>query len=261
MIQLDQVSKRFATPQGQTFTAVNPTSLQIAAGEVHGIIGFSGAGKSTLLRLINLLEVPSGGRVIVDGKELTAMRKADLRAARRNIGMIFQHFNLLHNRTVSGNVAFALEVAGTPRAEIGPRVKECLEIVGLSDKTDSYPAALSGGQKQRVAIARALASRPQILLCDEPTSALDPYTTRDILEVLADINARLGVTIVIVSHSMSVVRAICDTISVMDAGNIIERIDLADSVVTPVTEVARKLLDDVPTNVNVRRLNALRAAA
>ncbi len=261
MIQLDQVSKQFVAAGGKTLTAVEPSTLHIGAGEVHGIIGFSGAGKSTLLRLINLLETPTGGRVIVDGAELTAMSKAELRAARRNIGMIFQHFNLLNNRSVAGNVAFALEVAGTPRAEIGPRVRECLEIVGLSDKHDSYPTRLSGGQKQRVAIARALASRPHILLCDEPTSALDPYTTRDILEVLADINARLGVTIVMVSHSMSVVRAICDSISVMDAGRIIERLDLSQSNVVPTTAVARQLLDDMPTTVNVRRLNALRAVA
>ena len=222
MIRLERVSKSFATPDG-SFDAVKSSSLDIGQGDVFGIIGTSGAGKSTLLRLINLLERPDSGKVFVAGHEATALPKAGLRNLRRSVGMIFQQFNLLQNATVADNVAFPLRIHDTPRAEIGSRVRECLEIVGLQDKADVYPAQLSGGQKQRVAIARALATRPSILLCDEPTSALDPQTTRSVLGVLKDINARFGVTIVIVTHEMAVVRALCRNVAVMEDGHIVEQ--------------------------------------
>ncbi|MGH7292029.1 MAG: methionine ABC transporter ATP-binding protein, partial [Myxococcota bacterium] len=206
--------------------------------------GFSGAGKSTLLRLINLLERPSAGRVHVAGEELTALDAAGLRRARQRIGMIFQQYNLLANRTVASNVAFPLEIVGgrTPQ-QIEARVAECLRIVGLEGKATQYPAKLSGGQKQRVGIARALATEPQVLLCDEPTSALDPHTTQEILAVLRDINTRLGVTVVIVSHSMSVVRALCSRVAVMDAGRIVEELKIREPLIdVPRSESARRLL-------------------
>jgi D-methionine transport system ATP-binding protein len=222
IIRLDRVSKAFATPKG-SFDAVTSASLSILQGDVFGIIGTSGAGKSTLLRLINLLERPDSGNVFVDGHEITSLPKSELRKLRRSIGMIFQQFNLLQNVTVADNVAFPLRIHGASRADISSRVSECLDIVGLNDKADAYPAQLSGGQKQRVAIARALATRPSILLCDEPTSALDPQTTRSVLDVLKDINARFGVTVVIVTHEMAVVRALCRNVAVMEDGHIIEQ--------------------------------------
>ncbi|MGI4935204.1 MAG: methionine ABC transporter ATP-binding protein, partial [Janthinobacterium lividum] len=201
VIRIDSVSKSFALPRGVRFDAVKAVSLDIHAGDIFGLIGKSGAGKSTLLRLINLLERPDSGSVTVDGRELTSLGKSALRDARQNIGMIFQQFNLLQNASVFDNVAFPLRIHGrTAKAEIARRVEECLALVGLNDKSESFPAQLSGGQKQRVAIARALASRPAVLLCDEPTSALDAETTRALLETLSDINRQLGVTIVIVTH-------------------------------------------------------------
>jgi D-methionine transport system ATP-binding protein len=222
IIRLERVSKAFKTPKG-SFQAVAPTSLCVQRGDVFGIIGTSGAGKSTLLRLINLLERPDSGEVFVDGHEVTTLSKPKLRELRRSVGMIFQQFNLLQNATVAGNVAFPLRIHGASGTQIDSRVRECLEVVGLQDKADAYPAQLSGGQKQRVAIARALATRPSILLCDEPTSALDPQTTRALLEVLRDINARFGVTIVIVTHEMAVVRALCRNVAVMEDGRIVEQ--------------------------------------
>lgn len=195
-------------------------SLEVKAGSIHGIIGPSGAGKSTLLRLINLLERPDQGTVSVNGKLLTELPDKELRQERQRIGMIFQQFNLVANATVSRNVAIPLELAGMPRAGRMQRVLECLRFVGLEDKADQYPARLSGGQRQRVAIARALANSPKLLLCDEPTSALDPGTTADILEVLRHINEVLGVTIVIVTHEMDVIKHICSDVSVMENGRI-----------------------------------------
>lgn len=243
MIKLAGVSKRYRAGTALV-SAVEPTTLEIADGESFGIIGLSGAGKSTLLRLINLLERPSQGEVWVDRQRLDRLDAPGLRRARRGIGMIFQQFNLLHNRDVAGNVAFPLEIAGAPRAAIAARTAHCLDIVGLSDKTRQYPAQLSGGQKQRVAIARALATEPRVLLCDEPTSALDTYTTGEILAVLRDINVRLGVTIVIVSHSLAVVRALCSRVAVMDEGRIVEEIDprLPDAAQTAHSAAARRLL-------------------
>jgi D-methionine transport system ATP-binding protein len=229
VIAIDGASKSFALARGQQFHAVCNVSLRVWPGDVFGLIGKSGAGKSTLLRLMNLLERPDSGTVNVDGQELTTLNKADLRAARQNIGMIFQQFNLLQNATVFDNVAFPLRIHQTPAVEVRARVLACLELVGLEDKAGSYPAQLSGGQKQRVAIARALASHPSVLLCDEPTSALDTDTTRALLGTLRDINRRLGVTIVVVSHALEVIGAVCNRVAVIEDGAIAEQFALADT--------------------------------
>ncbi|ERI10262.1 methionine ABC transporter ATP-binding protein [Aneurinibacillus aneurinilyticus] len=243
MIKVQNVSKNYKTPSG-TFQAVSPASLHVEEGDVYGIIGFSGAGKSTLLRLVNLLEKPDAGEVYVGGQELTGLSKKELRRARQSIGMIFQHFNLLNNRTVSENVAFPLEVASITKEERVQRVRECLEIVGLTEKADSYPSKLSGGQKQRVAIARALANRPKVLLCDEPTSALDPQTTRTILAFLKEINVQLGVTILLVTHEMNVVKEICNKVAVMENGHLVEKISLSDREIKPKTDIAKLLFEE-----------------
>lgn len=240
MISLKNVSKKFSTAEGE-FQAVSSVSLEINKGEVFGIIGFSGAGKSTLLRMINLLERPDTGSVFVDGVDLTNLTKKDLLKQRLSMGMIFQHFNLLSNRTVSENVSFSLEIAGIPKTERKKRVKECLEIVGLADKANTYPAKLSGGQKQRVAIARALATQPSVLLCDEPTSALDPQTTEGILKFLKEINENLGITIIIVTHEMEVIKSICHKVSVMEDGRVVETINLADLQFKPKSNIAQFL--------------------
>ncbi|HEY9104186.1 methionine ABC transporter ATP-binding protein [Chitinimonas sp.] len=250
-IQLEGASKRYALPGGEHFDAVRDVSLRVTRGEALGIIGQSGAGKSTLLRLINLLERPDSGNVLLDGRELTRLGKSDLRAVRREIGMIFQQFNLLQNLTVAENVAFPLRVAGTPRGEIALRVAENLERVGLAGKAAAYPAQLSGGQKQRVGIARALVTRPSVLLCDEPTSALDAQTTRSVLELLSGIHRELGVTIVIVTHELAVARALCQRVAVLEQGRLVEEIRLdapaeqsviRPAVAQPITELARELL-------------------
>ncbi|WP_435922266.1 methionine ABC transporter ATP-binding protein [Paenibacillus sp. DYY-L-2] len=225
MISLQDVSKSYASREGG-FTAVHPLTLTIEEGAVHGIIGPSGAGKSTLLRMMNLLEIPDRGSVTIDGQDLLRLPEGQLRLARRKIGMVFQQFHLLHNRTVSGNVAVPLELAGMPKKQQKERVRECLRFVGLEDKAKEYPARLSGGQKQRVAIARALAHKPSVLLCDEPTSSLDPATTSEVLGVLRHINEALGVTIVIVTHEMDVVKAICREVSVMEQGRLTDRFKL-----------------------------------
>ena len=253
LIRIERASKSFALPKGGRFDAVRDVSLAIDQGEIFGLIGKSGAGKSTLLRLINLLERPDHGTVTVDGRELTALNKRALRDARQNIGMIFQQFNLLQNASVFDNVAFPLRIHATASATafatafattsaaVTARVHDCLALVGLDDKTHSYPAQLSGGQKQRVAIARALASRPAVLLCDEPTSALDPDTTRALLDTLRDINRKLGVTIVIVSHELSVLAAICDRVAVIEAGEIAEQFALDDRSGARKTALGREL--------------------
>ncbi len=221
MLTLHKVSKKFSQ-----FQAIKSVSLTIHKGEIHGIIGASGAGKSTLLRLMNLLEVPDEGIVEVNGQELTKMNSKKLREARKSIGMIFQHFNLVANKTVYENVVVSLELANYPTKDRRNRVMECLQFVGLEHVVEKYPAQLSGGQKQRVAIARALANKPKILLCDEPTSSLDPNTTADILRVLEDINRSLGVTVVIVSHEMDVIKSICHRVTVMADGEIYDTIDI-----------------------------------
>lgn len=242
MIILDNVSKHYQTRDKTRFAAVEPTSLEIQDGEIFGLMGYSGAGKSTLVRLINLLERPDSGRVNVCGQELTALDAAALRQARQNIGMVFQQFNLLSNRTVADNVAFPLEIAGWPSEKIKERVKECLEIVGLTERADHYPAQLSGGQKQRVGIARALAPKPQVILADEPTSALDPATTRSVLECLEDINKRFNVTIVIVTHEMSVIRRLCDRAALLDKGKVVEIVEVRGNQIHAQSEIGRELI-------------------
>jgi D-methionine transport system ATP-binding protein len=246
VIQLEAVRKAFAAPDGQRFEAVRETTLAIERGDIFGLVGKSGAGKSTLLRLINLLERPDAGRVIVAGRDLTALTRAELRDARQGVGMIFQQFNLLQNATVFENVAFPLRIHGRHGARaIAARVDDCLALVGLAEKSASHPAQLSGGQKQRVAIARALASQPDVLLCDEPTSALDAETTESLLATLRDINATLGVTIVIVTHELPVVTTLCRHVAVVEDGAIAERFPLAAGARAPahaVTRLGRDLL-------------------
>ena len=222
MIVFDQIEKSYQVG-GKAVPALHPTSFAIETGEVFGIVGHSGAGKSTLVRLINLLERPTGGSIKIDGEDVTHYNAAQLRAFRRNVGMIFQHFNLLSSKTVNDNIAFPMKLAGIySKTEIQQRVAELLELVSLSEHATKFPSQLSGGQKQRVGIARALACRPTILLCDEATSALDPQTTQSVLKLLADINRELGLTIVLITHEMDVVRRVCDRVAVMDAGRVVE---------------------------------------
>ncbi|MEV0699827.1 ATP-binding cassette domain-containing protein [Saccharopolyspora sp. NPDC050389] len=243
MITLRGVTKRFPGPDGP-LTAVDDVDLHVPRGSVQGIIGFSGAGKSTLVRLINLLERPDSGSVLVDGEELTTLDEEALRRRRTKIGMIFQHFNLLANLTAAQNIELALRIAGVGKAARAARVAEALAVVDLADKADAYPAKLSGGQQQRVAIARALANEPAVLLCDEPTSAVDPRTTITVLRYLQEVNERLGITIVLVTHEMNVVRAIADDVAVMEGGKVVEHLRLDGSPLRPETEIARFLLDD-----------------
>nr|WP_259372313.1 methionine ABC transporter ATP-binding protein [Pseudomonas aeruginosa] len=222
---------------------MQPTRLNIQAGQIFGLIGHSGAGKSTLLRLINRLEEPSGGRILVEGEDVTALDAEGLRRFRQRVGMIFQHFNLLSSKTVADNIAMPLRLAGGfSRAEVDARVSELLARVGLSDHTRKYPAQLSGGQKQRVGIARALACRPSILLCDEATSALDPQTTASVLQLLAEINRELKLTIVLITHEMDVIRRVCDQVAVMDGGAIVEQGDVADVFLHPQHPTTRRFV-------------------
>ncbi|MFC4562572.1 methionine ABC transporter ATP-binding protein [Nocardiopsis mangrovi] len=221
--------------------ALDGVDLHVRQGEIFGVVGQSGAGKSTLLRCVNLLERPTAGSVAVDGEELTALGGARLRAARRGIGMVHQHFALLSSRTVAANVAFPLEIAGIARAERRRRVGELLDLVGLADKAGAYPAQLSGGQKQRVGIARALASRPKVLLSDEATSALDPATTASILELLRDLNRELGLTILLITHEMDVIKRICDSAAIMESGAFTESGRVLDLLATPGSLLARSL--------------------
>ena len=228
LIALEGIGKTFGT-DGERSQVLRDVTLHVARGDIFGLVGKSGAGKSTLLRTINLLEVPDSGRVVVAGRDLTQLSRRDLRAARQDIGMIFQHYNLLQNLDVFDNVAFPLRLHGTLNApRLRQRVLDCLALVGLADRARDYPARLSGGQKQRVAIARALASGPAVLLCDEPTSALDAETTRALLATLRDINRRLGVTIVIVSHELSVLAEICNRVAVIEDGAIAEEFALSE---------------------------------
>lgn len=244
MIEIEHVSQRFPGPKGP-IEALRDVSLSIAPGEIFGIIGRSGAGKSTLVRTINLLTRPSEGRIRVGEQELTTLEPNALRRARRDIGMIFQHFNLLSSRTVFGNIALPLELAGMRRAEIEKSVAPLLDLVGLSAQRDRYPAQISGGQKQRVGIARALASQPKVLLCDEATSALDPETTRSILELLRRINRELGLTVVLITHQMDVIKQVCDRVAVLDAGRVVESGRVIDLFLRPHHEVTRALIGDV----------------
>ncbi|MGO1692123.1 MAG: methionine ABC transporter ATP-binding protein [Marinobacter sp.] len=222
MIVFNQVQKSYQVG-GRAIPALHPTDMTIETGEVFGIVGHSGAGKSTLVRLINLLEPATGGDILIDDENITRYSAAELRAFRRKVGMIFQHFNLLSSKTVADNIAFPMKLAGIySKAEIRDRVQELLARVSLADQADKYPSQLSGGQKQRVGIARALACRPTILLCDEATSALDPQTTQSVLRLLAEINKELGLTIVLITHEMDVVRRVCDRVAVMDGGRVVE---------------------------------------
>ena len=240
-IVIENVSKRYSTKDG-TVQALKNVSLSIEAGDIYGIIGMSGAGKSTLVRCMNFLEVPTEGRVLVKGRDLREFSEKELRKQREDIGMIFQHFNLLMQKSVLENVCFPLYIQGKKKKEAKERAMELLEIVGLADRANAYPAQLSGGQKQRVAIARALASDPKILLCDEATSALDPQTTSSILELLKDINQRFGITIVIITHQMSVVREIWTHVAIMNEGEVAERGLVADIFTHPSSQVAKELI-------------------
>lgn len=241
MIKLINVSKVFR--QGlEAITALSDVNLHVAQGQIYGVIGASGAGKSTLIRCANMLERPTSGQVLVNGQNLTTLSDRQLTQSRRQIGMIFQHFNLLSSRTVFGNISLPLELDHIARSEIKKRVIELLDLVGLSDKKDTYPSTLSGGQKQRVAIARALASNPKVLLCDEATSALDPATTRSILTLLKSINRHLGLTILLITHEMNVVKHICDQVAVISAGKLIEQNNVSEMFSHPKTPLAQQFI-------------------
>jgi D-methionine transport system ATP-binding protein len=244
IVRLERISKTFPGRNGQPVTALREVDLSVQRGSILGVIGRSGAGKSTLIRLVNGLEKPTTGKVIVDGSDIAALPEGALRHARRSIGMIFQHFNLLSSRTAAQNVALPLEVAGFDKAEIKARVDELLALVGLTDKRNRYPSELSGGQKQRVGIARALATKPKVLLSDEATSALDPETTRSILDLLGRINAELGLTILLITHEMAVIRSIAREVAVIEGGRIVEQGDVFEVFTRPQHEVTRSFLGD-----------------
>ena len=256
MIELRHISKDFGTGE-HAVHAVQDVSLTVETGEIFGIIGFSGAGKSTLVRSINLLERPTSGEVLLDGQELTALPPKQLRQARKKIGMIFQHFNLMPSRTVAGNVAYPLRGSGLSREQIAAKVQSLLELVGIGDKADAFPSQLSGGQKQRVAIARALANDPSVLLCDEATSALDPQTTKAILHLLRDLNAKLGLTIVLITHEMAVVREICHRVAVMEHGRVAEQGEVFNVFVDPRQDITRSF---IRTTSNLQKVEELIAA-
>ncbi len=252
MIRLEHVSKTFDSRAGNVH-AVQDVTLTIQDKEIYGIIGFSGAGKSTLVRCINLLERPSRGAVVIDDQDITKMKDKELRAMRKKIGkelrnerkkigMIFQHFNLMRSRTVYQNIAFPLKGSGLSKAEMDQKIRRLLELVDLSDKVDAYPSQLSGGQKQRVAIARALANDPKVLLCDEATSALDPQTTKSILKLLKRVNEELGITIVLITHEMAVIKEICDRVAVMENGYVVEEGSIIDIFSKPQAEVTRNFI-------------------
>lgn len=241
MIKLENVSKEFVV-KGQRINALNNVSLNVPKGIIYGVIGASGAGKSTLIRCVNLLERPTTGKIVVGKKELTALKEKELILARRKIAMIFQHFNLLSSRTVFDNVALPLELSHLSKNEIKEKVNGLLELVGLADKKEGYPSNLSGGQKQRVAIARALANDPEVLLCDEATSALDPATTQSILELLKEINSRLGLSILLITHEMEVVKRICDRVAVIDKGKLIESGTVSEMFSAPKTDLAKNFI-------------------
>lgn len=238
MIELKHITKVY----DNNYRALDDINLTIRDGEIFGIIGQSGAGKSTLVRCINMLEPPSSGEVIINGKDMTKLSSSELRKERKNIGMIFQHFNLLSNRTVAQNVAFPLELANVPKAEQKKRIDDILELVGLTSYKDKYPSQLSGGQKQRVAIARAMATNPRVLLCDEATSALDPNTTKSILELLKKINREMGITVIMITHEMAVIEAICDRVAIIDHSHIAESGKVSDIFSGPKSDIGRQLI-------------------
>lgn len=244
MINLTNITKTFQTDKG-TLTAVDGVSLSVRKGEIFGVIGYSGAGKSTLIRLLNGLEKPTTGTVTVNGQEISSISGQKLRNARQKVSMIFQHFNLLWSRTVAENIEFPLEIAGVPKDKRKQRVLELIELVGLAGRENAYPSQLSGGQKQRVGIARALANEPEVLLCDEATSALDPETTDSILELLVDINERLGLTIVLITHEMHVIRKICHRVAVMEAGQVVELGDVLEVFQSPKQPITKRFVAQI----------------
>ena len=241
MIEIQHLTKTFTTAGGTT-EALKDVSLTIPDGEIYGIIGMSGAGKSTLVRSINMLERPTSGKIVIDGRDMAALSEAELRAARRDITMIFQGFNLLMQRTCQRNVAFPLELAGMKRGDAMKRAAELLELVGLGDKLKNYPSQLSGGQQHRVAIARALATKPKILLCDEATSALDPQSTQSILGLIRDIHDRLGITVIVITHQMSVVEQICTRVAILDGGEVAEEGKVSEVFAAPQSQAAKRLV-------------------
>ena len=253
MIEFTHVSKDFGSGE-KMVRAVRDVSLTIQDGEIFGIIGFSGAGKSTLVRCINLLERPTNGTVVVDGKEMTALSPKELRLARRKIGMIFQHFNLMPSRTVFGNVAYPLQGQGLSKQAIQNKVRKLLKLVDIADKETSYPSQLSGGQKQRVAIARALANDPKVLLCDEATSALDPQTTKAILTLLKDLNQKLNLTIVMITHEMAVVKEICDHVAIMEHGQVVEQGEVFSLFADPKQPITQNF---IRTTSNLQKIEEL----
>ena len=248
MIQIEHVSKTFSGKYG-TVHALDDVSIHVEKGDICGIIGFSGAGKSTLIRLVNGLETADSGKVTVCGKELSTLKKPELRALRRKIGMVFQQFNLLESKTVYHNIALPLILAKTPKVEIDKKVKEVLKIVELEDKKDTYISQLSGGQKQRVGIARALTTDPELLLCDEATSALDPQTTESILKLLKKINRKMGVTILLITHQMQVVQMICNKVAVMESGKIVESGSVLEVFGSPKMPVQTVIRDQIPDSI------------
>ena len=241
MIEIQNLTKTFTT-SGGTVEALKHINLTIPDGEIYGIIGMSGAGKSTLVRSINMLERPTDGKIIIDGRDMASLSEAELREERRSITMIFQGFNLLMQRTCQRNVCFPLELAGVKRADAMKRAAELLELVGLGDKPKSYPSQLSGGQQQRVAIARALATKPKILLCDEATSALDPQSTQSILSLIRDIHDRLGITVIVITHQMSVVEQICTRVAILDGGEVAEEGKVSEVFAAPQSKAAKRLV-------------------
>ncbi len=243
MIQIKHLNKTYVSRQGETHTALTDINLTIEDGSVFGIIGQSGAGKSTLVRCLNLLERPTSGSIIINGRDITSLSEKELREFRSSVSMIFQNFSLLQQRTVLRNVMFPLELRHADKKEAEKRARELLELVGLADKCNKYPSQLSGGQQQRVAIARALVNNPSIMLCDEATSALDSMTTHSILKLLKDINEEMGVTIVLITHSLAVAELICDNVVVIDEGKIVEEGKTEDIFANPQSDVARKLLE------------------
>ena len=244
MITIKNVKKIFSTKQGDV-TAVTDVNLEIQEGEIFGVIGYSGAGKSTLIRMLNGLEIPTDGSVTVANKQVSHIKGSELRTARQKIGMIFQHFNLLWSRTVRENISFPLEIAGVSKANRIKKVDELIKLVGLQGREDAYPSQLSGGQKQRVGIARALANDPKVLLCDEATSALDPQTTDSILDLLVDINERLGLTIVLITHEMHVIRKICHRVAVMEDGEIVEKGSVLEVFKNPQQLITKRFVQQV----------------
>ena len=243
MIQIEHLNKTYVSRQGETHIALTDINLTIEDGSVFGIIGQSGAGKSTLVRCLNLLERPTSGSIIINGRDITSLSEKELREFRSSVSMVFQNFSLLQQRTVLRNVMFPLELRHADKKEAEKRARELLELVGLADKCDKYPSQLSGGQQQRVAIARALVNNPSIMLCDEATSALDSMTTHSILKLLKDINEKMGVTIVLITHSLAVAELICDNVVVIDEGKIVEEGKTEGIFANPQSDVARKLLE------------------